>query len=204
MGIFDKVTNALGGSDSGQDVDEQSVQSNNGVFDITEWAQEDRVNVEKRAEIIHKHYERVNLEEAKIIAETLKEKMGESKGYSRRDILNAVEGEVELDDKQLETIVWTEISSIETIDRVKSYLDRERGDDVYKIQAPMDNRTHPVTREAVETIEERGGAVPMNELAEILLEKAEKYEQDGGTPERMGHWVPHERFRFSITRHVDF
>lgn len=203
MGIFDKITDALGGSGSGEEAEVKSDELSAGMFDIPEWAVEDRVNVEKRTEIIHKHYDGVNQEQARVIAEALKEKMEDSEGYSQWKIIEALEGEVELDDKLLETIVWTERASIETIDRVNTYLEQERGDEVYKIQAPMDDRTHPITREAVEEIEERGGAVPLKELAKILLEKAEKYEEEGGTPERMEHWVPHERFRFSITRHVD-
>jgi hypothetical protein len=86
--------------------------------------------------------------------------------------------------------------------RVSNYLEDDGPDDTYKISTTIDDRTHPVTREAYKEIEERGG-VSLKELGSVLLEKAKKYEDEGGTPERMEHWVPHERFRFSIVRHVD-
>ncbi|WP_435116593.1 hypothetical protein [Halolamina sp. C58] len=201
MGLFDKVSDALGGSGS-EETEEESDESTAGVFDIPEWAVEDRVNVEKRTEIIHEHYD-VTETQARIIAQTLQDHMESTEGYSQSSIKSSIEEELDIDEELLETIVWTERASIETIDRVNTYLEQETGGEVYKIQSAMDDRTHPVTREAVEEIEERGGAVPMKELAEILIEKAEKYEDEGGTPERMEHWVPHERFRFSITRHVE-
>lgn len=202
MGLFDKLSDALGQGEEEGGV-ENSRSSVSGVFEIPEWVVEDRVNVDRRTEIIHEHYPGVDVEEARVIAETLANHMESTDGYSQRAVRDTVEEKVSLDDDLVQTIVWTERASIETIDRVSTYLEQERGGEVYEIQAPMDNRTHPVTREAVEEIEDRGAAVPMEEVAEVLLEKAQKYEGEGGTPERMEHWVPHERFRFSIVRHVD-
>lgn len=158
--------------------------------------------MEKRTSIIHEHYDGVTEEQARFIAQTLKEQM-ESTEFSQRSIRSSLEEELDIEDELINTIALTERASIELMDRVNTYLEQETGGEVYKISAPDDDRTHPVTREAVEEIENRGGAVPMKELARILLEKAEKYEDEGGTPERMEHWVPHERFRFSIVRHVE-
>ncbi|MFC6863847.1 hypothetical protein ACFQGE_10255 [Halomicroarcula sp. GCM10025817] len=203
MGLFDKVSDALSSGDSsGSDEENESVETG-GVFDVPEWAVKDRVNVEKRTGIVYEHYD-VTEEQARTIAQKLKEELESTEGYSQRSVRSPLEDELDIDDELLETIVWTEMASIEMLDRVNTYLDQETGGEVYKISGPDDDRTHPVTEEAIEEIEDRGGAVPMKELAEILLEKAEKYEGEGGTPERMEHWVPHERFRFSIVRHVDF
>ncbi len=173
------------------------------AFDIPEWAVEDRVNVDKRTTIIHEHYD-VTEDQACIIAQKLKETLESTDGYSQDDIIASLEDEVDLDYGLLETIVWTERASIETMDRVNSYLDRDDPDSLYKISGPNPDadRTHPVTAEAIEEIEAKGG-VTMEELARVLIEKAEKYEDEGGTPERMEHWVPHEKFRFSIVKHVD-
>lgn len=202
MGLFDKVTDAIGG-DSGEAEEEQTEQNTEmtGAFDIPAWAVEDRVNVDKRTDIIHEHYD-VTEEQARIIAEKLKEELESTEGYSQHSIISDLEDDLDLDYDLLETIVWTERASIETMDRVNTYLDQNDPDKLYKISGPDDDRTHPITREATEEIEEKGG-VTMEELARILIQKAEKYEDEGGTPERMEHWVPHEKFRFSIVAHVD-
>lgn len=203
MGLFDKVTNALGGEDDSEN--NQTEDSNggiSGVFDIPEWAVADRVNVEKRSEIIFNHYD-VTEDQAHTIAQKLKDELESTEGYSHHSIRSDLEEELDIDHELLETIVWTERASIETMDSVNTYLDQNDPDRLYKISAPDDDRTHPITREAADEIEQRGG-VTMEELARILIEKAEKYEDKGGTPERMEHWVPHERFRFSIVAHVDY
>jgi hypothetical protein len=129
--------------------------------------------------------------------------MESTDGYTQGDMISSLEGELELSYDLLETIVWTEHASIEIMDNVNTYLDQNDSDAVYKLTAPEDDQTHPVTREAAEEIEEQGG-VTMEELSRILIQKAEKYEDEGGTPERMEHWVPHEKFRFSVVKHVEF
>lgn len=200
MGLFDKITDAIGNGDSSEK-DQTDATEAGGAFDVPAWAVEDRVNTEKRTSIINEHYD-VTKEQAQAIAQTLKENMESTEGYRQHDMISSLENELSLSHDQLETIVWTERASIETIDRVNSYLEQNSPDDVYKLSGADDDRTHPVTREAIDEIEEQGG-VTMEELARILTKKAEKYEDEGGTPERMDHWVPHEKFRFSVVKHVD-
>lgn len=202
MGLFDKVTDALGSEESSGDEQSEETVQTGGAFEIPEWAVKDRVNVEKRASIIHEHYD-VDERQARVIAQKLKDHMESTDGYSQSSIQSELEDELDIDRDLLETIVWTERASIEIMDTVNTYLERNEPDNVYKLSAPDDDRTHPITREAAQEIESEGG-VPMEELARILIEKAEKYEDEGGTPERMEHWVPHERFRFSIVRHVAY
>jgi hypothetical protein len=125
-----------------------------------------------------------------------------TEGYTQHEIISELEDDLDLDYNLLERIVWTERASIEIMDSVNTYLEQNDSDKLYKISGPDDDRTHPITREAVGETDERGG-VTMEELARILIEKAEKYEDEGGTPERMEHWVPHEKFRFTIVPHID-
>jgi hypothetical protein len=198
MGLFDKVTDAIGGDDSSEK-DQTDATEAGGVFDVPEWAVEDRVNVERRTSIIYEHYD-VSKEQAQAIAKTLESEMESTEGYTQHEIVSTLEDELNLGYDLLETIIWTERASIEIMDTVNTYLEQNSPDDLYKLSAPSDDRIHPVTKEAANEIEEQGG-VPIEELARILIEKAEKYE--GGTPERMDHWVPHEKFRFSVVKHVD-
>ena len=204
MGLFDKVTNAIGGNnkESEQEQVEETAEVTE-AFDIPAWAVEDRVNVDKRTEIIHKHYD-VTEREARTIAEKLKEELESTEGYSQHYIISDLEDDLDLDYDLLERIVWTERASIETMDRVNTYLEQNDPDKLYKISGPDPDadRTHPISSEVVRETEEKGG-VTMEELARILIQKAEEYEDEGGTPERMDHWVPHEKFRFSIVAHVD-
>lgn len=205
MGLFDKVSDALSGGGSEESSENQTDREDDsglGMFDPPKGYFDDRVDVGKRSDIIYEHYD-VTEDQARVIAQKLKEELEDEDGYSLDSIRYDLEDELDIDDELLHTIVWTETSSINTIQRVSDYLQNGSHDDLYKLSSPLDDRTHPVTRSAVEEIESRGGGVPMKELAEILLEKAEEYEDEGGTPERMEHWVPHERFRFSITRYMD-
>lgn len=201
MGLFDKLINAVGGNSQGSD--NTSVTDG---FDGPDWDTSNKVNLNKRTEIIHEHYD-VTEKQANTIAEKLKQEL-EAEDYSMQLIRSTLETDLHIDDNLLETIVWTEISSIEMIDRVTSYLERDDPNKLYKISGPDPDseRTHPVTEEAIKEVDkevERKGGVTMEELADILTEKAEKYENEGGTPERMEHWVPHEKCRFSVVAHVD-
>jgi len=202
MGLFDKVTDAIGGSSEEEEQVEESSEVS-GAFDVPAWAVEDRVNVDKRTDIIHEHYD-VTEDQARAIAQKLKEDMESTEGYSQDSMISDLENELDLDYDLLERIVWTERASIEMMDRVNTYLEQNDLDKIYKISGPDPDadRTHPITAEAIQEIEEKGG-VTMEELARILIQNAEKYEDEGGTPERMDHWVPHEKFRFSIVPHVD-
>jgi len=202
MGFFDKIKSAVGGSEEESTKPEGDNDNTAGAFSAPEGFFNDRVNVKKRTKIIHRHYD-VSREQAHTIAQKIKEGMEKEDGGTTDLMRSDLEEKVDVDEELIHTIVWTEQASINTMRRVNNYLENGREDDLYKISTSVNERTHPVTREAYEETEHRGG-VPMKELARILIEKAEKYEDEGGTPERMEHWVPHERFRFSIVRHVDY
>lgn len=203
MGLFDRVKSTLRSdgdetTDSGAD-EEPEV---SGAFEVPAWAVEDRVNVEERTGIIHEHYDEVNKEQARVIAEKLKEDMADTSGYTMDSIRYDLEDTLDLPDELIYTIVWTETSSIELMDTVSGYLDDDAPRYSYKISVSDDDRTHSICREAAREIEEQSG-VGLEELTRILITKAEKYKDEGGTPERMEHWVPHERCRHSVVRQVD-
>ena len=199
MGLFDSIKDAVRSDNDDHDHTNKIDRDEDGdISSIPEWVVEDRVNVERRTEIIHKHYS-VSEAQAATIAQKLKTELESTDGFTQDQIRRDLEESLDLSRDLLETIVWTERASILTMDRVSSYIEQNGSDAVYKITAPNDDRTHQITREVADEVKQNGG-VTLAELQGLLREKAEQYENEGGTPERMDHWVPHERFRFSITR----
>jgi hypothetical protein len=193
MGFFDKVKSAFQ-SDANQEEPDASADP----FTAPESAVEDRVSVSKRTEIIIEHYDGVTGREAKQIAQTLKKHLEEPEGYSARDMINEIDSAVDLDEELIETIVLTENASISNMNTIEDYMEREADDWVYKITVSDDG--HPICTDARDKIESKGG-VSLEELARILIENAEEHEE--GTPKRMDHWVPHERCKHRVVRHVD-
>ena len=200
MGLFDKFTSAL----SSEESDSSDQEEEPGPFSIPEWAVEDMVNVKRRTEIIQTHYQGVRHQQATKIAEILKENLETTEGWSLDDMIQDVADTVDVSEELTRRIIRTEVASITTIDKAQTYLERERSDGfVFKWQGPSDDRTHPICAEVKEEIENRGGGVPLNELQRLLTETARKYENQGGTPERMDHWVPHEKCRHTLNRHIE-
>lgn len=194
MGLFDSVKNALSGDDAG---DESAGGNDDGTGE-----QDGMVNVEGRANIVETHYDDVTGDQARRIAEILADHL-EERSVRVRDIVEDVE-ELGLSHDRADTIVRTEFASIQLMDSVRTYREQPRSDEFeFYLPGELDDRAHPVRRKTVEEIEARGGAVPLDELQEILRENAEKYRDEGGTPERVDHWVGHEMPRYSIVRHVE-
>jgi len=199
MGLFDSIKDAVRSDNDDHDHTNKIDRDEDGdISSIPEWVVEDRVNVERRTEIIHKHYS-VSEAQAATIAQKLKTELESTDGFTQDEIRRKLEESLDLSSDLLETIVWTERASILTMDRISSYIEQNGPDALYKITAPDDDRTHPITREVADEVKQNGG-ITLAELQNLLREKAEQYEEEGGTPERMEHWVPHERFRFSIAR----
>lgn len=188
-----RITPNPSGEDSGEP------QHRGGTSEVVD----EKVDIERRSRIIVEHYDGVSQEEATRIAELLKEHLTGT--FSPRDLQADVETEVDFPHEQIETLVRTEVGSIQTMDRVRGYQDRPGFEEhVFKWTGASDSRTSPICTEVKEEIEARGGAVPLDELQELLRTKAEKYRDEGGTLERMDHWVPHEKCRHIVVRHVDF
>ena len=158
---------------------------------------EGRVNSEKRREIITTHYDSVSSEEARLITEILERHMT---GYeiSRHEAQKEIHSQTEVSGELAEAILLTETRSIQMLETVRKYQ-RENVLRSIRWMGPDDGDVFPACREVENIVEERGGSIPLNELQGLLREKAEKYAEEGGTPERMDHWVPHEKCRYSMS-----
>lgn len=203
MGFFDKITSTFSSDDdSNNDTESDNVDVD--PFSVPEERLEGKVNVARRSEIIATHYQEVSPEQAQQIAEILESYMTDTDGYRQREIRTEVEEEIGLSSDLAERIVWTETSSVEICDTVSKYREQmaSRDDEwLFTIPGGNDDRTHPIREEVKKEAEAHGG-LPLDELQSLFKEKAEKYQDEGGTPERMDHWVAHEKPRYTIHRKV--
>jgi len=198
MGLFKKLMDAL------ESTDDQSAASDE--FDPRESdilldpeLLEGKVNVERRAEIINTHYDDVTSEEAQLISDVLKT-YSETYELQKHEAKKKIQEETRLSRDRVTTIFWTERASIQFCDAIRKY---QQQDVVTKVEWMVTEDSSPICRETADEIEERGEAVPAEELQSILREKARKYKDEGGTPERMDHWVPHKKCNCSVSPVVD-
>ncbi|GAB7010069.1 hypothetical protein [Halorubrum trueperi] len=193
MGIFDRLFGS-GGGDDGNDPPGETAKDhieNPAESDILLDPEllEGKVNVDRRAEIIDTHYDDVSTDDARFIAETVKEYV-ESYDLRKGDARSRIEERTGLDRDRVVEILWTERSSVQNCDKVRSWQDAETpmmfvwklGDECSQICADVEEATAG-----------RDEPIPLGELQELLREKAEEYADEGGTPERMDHWVPHHK-----------
>ena len=200
MGLFDRFKSALG-TDAGENQEKSSDES--GPFSAPpEEVLEDQVDIDRRSGIIAEYYD-VTEAEATAIAECLNGHLSGAQSSSHFEMLEDVSSIVSLPTDSVEEMIMTESSSISNLRRARSYSQRSNSATyVYDWTGPSDHRTSQICIEAEKEIEEHGGALPLDDLQDLLRETAARY-PDEGTPERMDHWVPHHKCRHVIVRHVE-
>ena len=152
--------------------------------------------VTNRTEIILEHYD-VTAVQSKTIAEILDQQFsGESSGVVVDDLIEEIIERTDLDKDIASTIALTENSSIALTNSINKYQSQGLGDADYQL---IVKDCHEICMDVRDDVEDRDG-FPLNELQSMLRENAESYPD--GTPERMDHWVPHEKCKAVITRHV--
>jgi hypothetical protein len=202
MGPFDKLSSIFGTNREASRKDQIAADGDSNAG--TEETVEETVNELDRTEIIATYYD-VSHEQARRITDIIQDHLTDEGGYSNRDILQEIQTNLEIADDLAERIVYTEVGSIQVIDTIETYQNRPDADEhLFKLVAPSDHRTHPICEEVKEQVEAQGGGVPLDELQRLLREKAEQYSDEGGTPERMDHWVAYEKFRYTVNRHVEW
>lgn len=138
----------------------------------------------------------------------LEDKMTQPQGWSLQSLLGDLKdalGDVDVEDEYLLNILRNETSAVLNTAREEAYEESEgRRDEeyVYDWLGPQDHRTTPTCIAIKEEVEDRGGAVPMDELKQILYEKALQHADAEGTPERVDDWQPHYQCRHTMTRKV--
>lgn len=183
MGIIDKIL----GRDNEEDTEGNSEPTS---------VNAQGTSVTNRTEIILEHYDVTGIQ-AKNIAEILDQQVSEKQsGVSLDDIIDEIIDSTELDQDIASTISRTEYASITITNRVNKYRSQGFGDADYKLVV---KDCHEICMNARDEIDNRDG-VPLDELQSILRENAESHQD--GTPDRVDHWVPHQKCKGTITRHV--
>lgn len=161
---------------------------------------EGKVNVDSRTEIIDSYYDSVSSDEAQYIAEILKEYL-ETYDLQKHEAKTTIENETGLDSNRVTEIFWTERASIQTCNNVRDNL--ERNISLSFEWMVGDDPCSPICAEVEEMTTESEQSISLVALQEMLREKAEEYQDEGGTPERMDHWVPHHKCKATLMSRVD-
>lgn len=177
------------------------------------WTSDDQVPdyvLEKLREIIEEEdliwdsYARLPPSAQRKIEDILEENLTQPQGWSLQSLVDDMEEEFpEADTEYLMEVARNETSAVLNNAREEAYEEREDSESyVYSWVGPVDHRTTDTCLSIAERIEDRGGAVPMDDLKEILLEEARAHSDAEGTPGRAEDFVPHWNCRRTMVRRV--
>lgn len=154
--------------------------------------------------IWHGGYEKLPPSAEAEIQKVLEDKLTQPQGWSLDSLLRDLKDHYpDVEDDYLLTILRNETSAVLNTARERAYEEREDAEEyVFDWIGPNDWRTTDTCLAIEEEIEDRGGAVPMEELREILYQKALEHSDDEGTPNRVDDWMPHHQCRRTFTRRV--
>lgn len=154
--------------------------------------------------VLHDSFDGIPAAAGRKIHDLFEEKLTQPQGWSLRSIQQDLMKEFpEMPEKQAETITRMEVGAVLNEAREIAYESREdEREYVFDWTGPNDSRNTKICEEIRNEVESRGGAVPMDELKDILYEKARKYRDRGGTPDRADNWMPHYGCRHTLTRRV--
>lgn len=201
MGLFDRIVKTLGGSVDNDtrttDTDGDDERGGGLAFDLT---REGLVDVDRRTDIIDANYDGVDEDEAQLIAETLQNTLEGEDSLSRTEAVDRIQAATGLSRERATEIHWTERESIQHMDSIADYYETDIATGVSILGGGCEP---PVCDEAAAEVDDRGGAVTPEELQTILRSKAETYDEEGGTPDRIDHWVAHHKCRSTIQLEID-
>lgn len=210
MGILNRIRHALGEvpSDTSNDsevedlassvaeevIDEENAEAGDGMGISFDMDAPDRVLPrEDLQSLVETHYD-VNSGQAELLTNAILKGHEEGWGYDKT-ARHADREDLGLPREQIKTVVWNETHGI----RLRHDAIDKRESSVLagvKWMLPGDGDSSPVCQATAAEIEERGGSVSVDTLQDIFQEKAEMYED--GMPERVEHWVVHDRCRCSM------
>ena len=197
MGILDRIFG--GGGDSDEPLKDtasahlENPEESNILLDPEDL--EGKVNIDQRAAIIEKYYGDISTENARFIAEILKEYI-EGYDLQKYEAINRIEKKTGLNRERVNEIFWTERSSTSIIDNVISK--KEVTFDLnYTWQVGADPCS-PICSEVEEITTNADRTYSPSDIQDLLKQKAEEYEDQGGTPGRVDHWVAHHKCKATL------
>ena len=152
-------------------------------------------------EIVYTSFEDLPHDAALRVKEILKEELQEPEGWSIDSLTETFAEELRVSEDKAQSIARTESGAVLNTSREVAYEASPGSDDfVYYWSGADDSRTTDLCHDIKSEVDDRGGAVPMDELKTILLDAAHDY--DYGTPGRVDEWMPHYNCRHTFVRDV--
>lgn len=152
-------------------------------------------------DIVYTSFEDLPHDAALRVKEILKEELQEPEGWSIDSLTETFAEELRVSEDKAQSIARTESGAVLNTSREVAYEASPGSDDfVYYWSGADDSRTTDLCHDIKSEVDDRGGAVPMDELKTILLDKAHDY--DYGTPGRVDEWLPHFNCRHTLVRDV--
>lgn len=152
------------------------------------------------------NFDSLTTAEANKLEEIVKKHLSQPSGWNIKSLANEIAGRFFESQETGIGIAADATHNVLNVAREEAYEDLSGSEKfVYSWIGPSDHRTTPVCREAKEEIADRGGAVTMPTMKQILREKAIKYKrtsEGGGTPQRVNMWEPHYQCRHTFVREI--
>jgi AcrR family transcriptional regulator len=149
-------------------------------------------------------FESLTIEEGKRLEDLVERRLTQPQGWSVESIVRDVQREFFTVEEAAVGIAADATHNVLNVARERVYEDVSGSEEfVYSWVGPSDHRTTPVCAGTKEKVGDRGGAVTMPTLKQLLRETAAEHEdagEGGGTAERVDVWEPHARCRHTFVR----
>ncbi|WP_282352600.1 hypothetical protein [Haloferax volcanii] len=209
MGIFEGLRSLVSGESSNKDGNEEEMKElleqiaddmdvdamAEAGFNMDPMPRE--LSRDEHRDIIHEFYDVTQSQAEKLIDAII---TGHREGWGYDKTARHVDQEgLDLPREQIKTIIWNEEAGIMTRFHVRQVQESDVVSGV-EWMLPGDGGVSPVCEATAEEIEKQGGSVSVEELQTILFANAQKFED--GTPERVQHWIPHDRCRCTLQKTI--
>jgi len=192
-----------------QPLDEYDISKAPGVWEssdqVPDWVIEALEELIRAGNVVWQGgYERLPPSAEARIQQILEDRLTQPQGFSLDSLLDDLKDAFpNQEDEYLLNILRNETSALLNTAREEAYELRDDADEyLFSWDGPVDHRTTDTCLAIEDRIEDEGGAVPMDQLKQILYEEALAHSDDEGTPERVDDWVPHHNCRRTFTRRV--
>jgi hypothetical protein len=170
--------------------------------EVPEYARE-AVKQALKSNVVWSGYDELPPSAQAYVMEVLREAMVEEGGWTLEELIDRIVERYDVPESYAANVMRNESAAVLNEAREQVYEERADSDKyVYDWIGPNDHRTTDTCLEIEEEIEDRGGAVPMDVLKDILYAKAREHSDEEGTPGRARNFQPHFQCRRTFVRRV--